>query len=316
MGHLLVMSKLAERLATGALVLIDGATGTDIERRGVPMIQGAWCGGSHLTHPDDVRAVHVAHIEAGAEMIVANTYASSKHVLAHAGIDEHFEDLNRIAVELAIQARDQTGRPDVVIAGSMSTSRQGAPFPTIEIARANYLDQAHILADAGADLIVLEMMREIDQTGACLAGAISTGLPVWMGVSCFVDNDTPMMWEGDVTLDDFMVRFKDEPVEVISVMHTETVDVDACLDVVQQHWTGPIGVYAQSGVFEHPVWVFIDVISPESYADACAQWLDRGVQVIGGCCGIGHEHIAHLRPLVDQRSLLLLDPIQQDRKTG
>ncbi|MBT5753412.1 MAG: homocysteine S-methyltransferase family protein, partial [Acidimicrobiaceae bacterium] len=64
-------SALGIRLANGELILIDGATGTDIERRGVPMVENAWCGVSALTHGDDVRAVHRAHIDAGAELIIA-----------------------------------------------------------------------------------------------------------------------------------------------------------------------------------------------------------------------------------------------------
>ena len=288
------MTSLANRLATGELILIDGATGTDIERRGVPMVQNAWCGASHLTHPDEVRAVHVDHISAGAELIIANTYASSRHLLAYADMEPHFEELNRRGVELAIEAREQAAAANVVVAGSMSTSTQGGEFPPIEVAEANYLEQGQILADAGAELIVLEMMRDIDHTQACLDGALATGLPVWMGLSCYLDDGVPMMWAGTDTLAAFMQRFGDSSVEVMSVMHTETEDVDACLDIVQAKWHGPVGVYAQSGVFEHPVWVFIDVISPQDYGDACQRWIDRGVQVIGGCCGIGHEHIAHL----------------------
>ena len=292
------MSTLHDRIAAGQLVLIDGATGTDIERRGVPMTEGAWCGASAYTHPDDVRAVHLAHIEAGAEMIIANTYASSRHVLRQAGIEDQFEAVNQTAVELACQAREQSGRNDILVGGSLSTTAQGGPFPPIEPTREAFAEQARILAAAGADLIVLEMMRDIDQTEACLAGALATGLPVWMGLSCIMQDGQPWMWEGTATLEDFMQRFAGEPVQVMSVMHTEMADVDACLDVVQRHWTGPVGVYAQSGIFTPPVWQFIDTVSLEDYADACMGWIDRGVQIVGGCCGIGHEHIAYLRPFV------------------
>ncbi|HAY68114.1 homocysteine S-methyltransferase family protein [Acidimicrobiales bacterium] len=295
-------SELGIRLANGELILIDGATGTDIERRGVPMVENAWCGVSALTHGDDVRAVHRAHIDAGAELIIANTYASSRHLLARAGEEEHFAEINRRAVALAIEARDQAGRPEVLIAGSMSTSRQGGPFPDVEIARANFAEQAIILTEAGVDIIVLEMMRDIEQTEVCLEGALATGLPVWLGVSCVLSHGVPWMWERTVTLEAFMQRFAAEPVEVITVMHSETEDIDLCLEVVKKHWSGPIGVYAQSGVFEHPKWVFIDVISVEDYAEACMRWIDSGVQIIGGCCGIGHEHIAHLRSRIDARS--------------
>ena len=296
------MKKFSERLAAGERILIDGATGTDIERRGVPMVEGAWCGSSTFTHPDDVREVHLAHIAAGAEVIIANTYASSRHILAQAGIEERFEAVNRTSVELAIEARKQSGQGDVVVAGSMSTTRQGGEFPPIEVARANYLEQARILADARADVIILEMMRDIDHTEACLAGATATGLPIWLGVSAEITNGVPTMWDGTITVDAFLERFASEDVEVIAIMHTETADVDACLDVLDAHWQGPVAVYAQSGLFDPPDWIFIDVISPEDYADACMRWVDRGVQIIGGCCGIGHEHIAHLRPLTDARN--------------
>lgn len=293
-----VSSPLGERLARGELVLIDGATGTDIERRGVPMVENAWCGVSALTHGDDVQAVHRAHIEAGAEVIIANTYASSRHLLARAGHEADFVEINRRAVELALEARDACGKPSVVVAGSMSTSHQGGPVIDVESARVNFPEQARVLADAGADLIILEMMRDIELTEVCLEAAYATGLPVWIGFSCVLKDGVPWMVDEQVILEDFVARFANEPVEAFAVMHSETADIDACLDVLQANWQGPIGVYAQSGIFTPPVWVFIDVISADDYAEACMGWIGRGVQIIGGCCGIGHEHIAHLEPLV------------------
>jgi S-methylmethionine-dependent homocysteine/selenocysteine methylase len=145
---------------------------------------------------------------------------------------------------------------------------------------------------ARADIILLEMTRYIEQTEVCLEAAYATGLPVWPGISCVINDDEPRMIDGLVLLDTFMQRFAGEPVEAIAIMHTETEDID----VMQQHWHDPIGVYAQRGDFQPPVWVFIDVVSAQDDADACMGWIDRGVQIIGSCCDIGHEHIAHLRP--------------------
>jgi len=291
-------SPFADRLAAGELILIDGATGTDLERRGVPMVQNAWCGASALTHPHDLVAVHRAHIDAGAELIIANTYASSRHVLEGAGVGEHFEKLNRIGVELALQARAEAQRPDVVVAGSISTTEQGNEVPPLDVASANYAEQAQILADAGADLIILEMMRDIEHTHAALDAAIAVGLPIWLGISCVVKDGLPWMWREGVTVADFIPTLAGKPVELLAVMHTETDEIDACLDVLDRHWDGPVGVYAQSGVFDPPDWVFIDIISTEEYGTACQRWIDRGVQVIGGCCGIGHEHISHLHHMM------------------
>ena len=74
-------------------------------------------------------------------------------------------------------------------------------------------------------------------------------------------------------------------------MHTEVADVDACLDVVEEMWVGPVGVYAHSGDYIDGKWVFNSVINSTAYAAAAEGWCNRGVRVIGGCCGVGPTHI-------------------------
>ena len=68
---------IAKKLAGGGIIILDGGTGTDIQRRGVPMNTETWCAEANLSHPDIVRAVHGDYIEAGADVIIANTFATS-----------------------------------------------------------------------------------------------------------------------------------------------------------------------------------------------------------------------------------------------
>jgi len=154
-------SRFGQRLADGETIVIDGGTGTEIELLGGDSISGLWSGAMALDHADVIGQVHRSYIDAGAEMIITNTYASSRHLLERAGFGDEFELLNRRGVEIALEAREQAGRPDVVIAGSMSTTEMRGESPSIETARRNYIDQAAILADAGAELIILEMMSRI-----------------------------------------------------------------------------------------------------------------------------------------------------------
>lgn len=77
-------------------------------------------------------------------------------------------------------------------------------------------------------------------------------------------------------------------------MHTEVDDIEACLDVMDTGWAGMCGVYAHSGDFIDNQWVFDGIISPNEYAAAAARWRTRGVNAIGGCCGVGPEHIRAL----------------------
>jgi S-methylmethionine-dependent homocysteine/selenocysteine methylase len=289
------MSSLSERLAQKEVVLIDGGVGTDLELLGVPMTPGAWCGGIALTHPKELLQVHMAHIQAGAQLIIANTYASSRHVLAQAGLGEDFEALNRLGVEIALDARAKTGADNVVVAGSISTTDQGGEFPDPATALANFKDQARILADAGAELIILEMMRDTARTMLALQAAVGTGLPIWVGLSCIIVDNEPYMMLGTDKLADTLIALEGHPIEAMAIMHTEVQDTNACLDVLQEHWYGPVGVYAQTGEWINPNWQFTNTISHADYAEACRRWVDRGVQIIGGCCGITDAHIAQLR---------------------
>ncbi len=86
-------------------------------------------------------------------------------------------------------------------------------------------------------------------------------------------------------------------VDVVAIMHTSIDLVQACLDVALDRWTGPVGVYAHSGDYVDGDWVFDDVMSPAAHRAVAKGWIDRGVRIIGGCCGIGPDHIRALSEL-------------------
>ena len=82
---------------------------------------------------------------------------------------------------------------------------------------------------------------------------------------------------------------------LVSVMHSNIEDTVPALRVVQDQWTGPIGAYPESGDFVMPNWQFDQIVSPEELLGQAKQWVQMGVQLIGGCCGIGPEHIRVLK---------------------
>ena len=96
------MTPFSQRLANKEVILIDGATGTELERAGVPTVKEAWTAATSLSHPEIVRQVHENYIKAGAQMIIANTYSCSRHLLEKAKLDQHFEELNTIPSTLTI----------------------------------------------------------------------------------------------------------------------------------------------------------------------------------------------------------------------
>jgi len=305
------MSTLQEMLEQREVVVLDGATGTELERRGVPMHGVAWSAAAIETHPDVVRQVHEDYIRAGADIIIANTFATSRAILERAGMGGKVRDLNARAVTLAKEARDaESGSRAVYIAGSISTSLMPAsgkrtsssPALSAAQARAHYREQADILAEAGVDLIMLEMMINVEEAAHIIEAAVSTGLPTWIGYSCRLSDDGSevlLLHSEDETLAEAMTVLMPLGGSLVSVMHTEVKDTAPALRVVREHWNGQLGAYAHSGNFIMPNWQFENVTSPEDYLAEVRTWIDMGVQLVGGCCGIGPDHV---RLLADRLS--------------
>ncbi|HSS65134.1 MAG TPA: homocysteine S-methyltransferase family protein [Gammaproteobacteria bacterium] len=289
---------ISERLAEPRTLILDGATGTELQRRGVAMSEHAWCGAGALLAPDVLRGVHADYIRAGAEVIIVNSYAAAPHHLEAAGLGDRAEEVNRRSAELARQAREQTASKPVWIAGSLSLlapNFNDADRPSPEKLAASLTQQAIWLAEAGVDLLVLEMLRDVTYSTAAVKAALSVGLPVWSGFSCVRGANGDLVTDGHVTgvmpLADVLEGVTGLGEELVAIMHSEIADTGPALDLLRRASPLPLGAWPNSGNFEPPNWHFDDVISPDAFARICTDWVDAGVRVVGGCCGLGPDHI-------------------------
>jgi S-methylmethionine-dependent homocysteine/selenocysteine methylase len=303
------LSQLQERLAAGEVVIIDGAMGTELQRRGVPMDKVAWSAAAIATHPDTIREIHEDYIRAGADVIITNTFGAARHVLARASLGEKVAELNKRAVELAREARERAadGRP-VLVAGSMSSflpEDDQSKMIMPDVAVASYREQAEVLASAGADLIALEMMQDVAYTVYALEGALATGLPVWVGFSCRLaaDGETVLFYRKDVDAPfaEAIDKVMSVGGSVAGIMHSEIDVMIPALKTLGEHWSGPVAAYPHRGRFIMPEWQFVDAISPDDYVAEARKWLDAGARIIGGCCGIGPDHIRALKEQLPAR---------------
>lgn len=291
-----------QKLDNGQTIILDGGTGTDIQRRGAPMSGETWCAEVNLTHPDIVRAVHEDYIRAGADIITANTFASSALSFNHYGRDDDLLKIDAAAVAIAKQA--VAGKP-VAVAGSVSTMRPVQPgtdrtlkdreWPEAQ-ARDLFRRKVENLKKAGVDLLMMEMMRDVDYSVYATEAAIATGLPVWVGISVERGEGGKLVGFGreDQMYEDVAKRLATTKPAVISIMHTSPNDTDEALQILRKYWDGPIGTYPESGYFKMPDWQFIDIISPEELVSKSRAWQALGATIFGGCCGVGPDHIAAL----------------------
>jgi len=298
------MAVVTRKLMEGDAVVLDGATGTELQKRGVPMDDGAWCAVATATHPDQLRSIHEDYIRAGADIVTANTFASARHLLERAGIGERTAELNRLAVRLAREAAaragDEVGRM-IAVAGSLSTMRpvgKGTDQrdPSVDLAAipwaANLREAAELQAEAGADLLLLEMMSDLEHGGLALEAALATGLPVWVGLSARRRDGELMSYRDDgPSFADLVKHYAAQPVGALGIMHTSLPDTEAALPILLEHATMPVMAYTESGYFRAPDWAFAE-LDPAALAAAAKGWVACGVRVVGGCCGLGPEHIA------------------------
>jgi homocysteine S-methyltransferase len=276
--------------------LIDGGMGSELEARGAAMDHEAWCGLANLEAPDLVREIHVDYIRAGADVIIANTFPTNRPALAAAGYGDRFEEANRAAVAAAMEARAIAARP-VTVAGSMSLwgpheELPAAEAPSEEHVLEVYGEQAAVLADAGVDVIVLEMFDA--RWAAARRAARATGLPVWLGVWGRLGDDGNLETPTRRPLEEDLPELIGDGADAVLVMHAPLETVVPALAAIAKVWDGPRGAYPHAGHFERPNWVFKDV-APSVLADEAEGWVRDGATFVGGCCGTRPEHIRALR---------------------
>ncbi len=291
------------KLETGQVVILDGGTGTDIQRRGVKMDSDVWCAEANFTHPEVVRAVHDDYIRVGAEVITANTYASAPLMFNAHGRDDDMIKADKIAMRVAKEAAAAVDRP-VCVAGSISVMRPIAKgtddFDTSitfdeDKVRKLFDIKAENLKACGADFLIMEMMRDTKFSSWAVEAAINTGLPVWVGIAVerngqgeLAGVNHPDQLLASVVQE--LTRFKPD---ACLIMHSPIDTIVESLEIIKANWAGTLGAYPEAGEFQMPDWQFVD-IDPADFAVAAGDWHDAGAQILGGCCGVTPDHIAAL----------------------
>ncbi len=302
-------ASIKKRLDDGGIIVLDGGTGTELERRGIAMDSKAWCGPSTLDNLAVLESVHLDYIAAGADIITANTFASSPLMLDYAGYGDRFEEINRAAVQTADKARRASGKSDIVLAGSLShiipvisgTDRSDPELCPDQGVIADSLERhAKLLKEEGCDFILLEMMYHPDRMVPAFEAAKSTGLPVWAGFSARRGADGTILSftrEAKIPFVDIVQVLEDYDIDAAGIMHTSSNDLTDALSILKRAYHGPLMAYPDSGYFQMPNWQFEGVIPPDRLRIYAEEWVAAGAQVVGGCCGLSPEHIGALSPL-------------------
>ena len=287
---------------------MDGANGSELERLGARMDQELWCARALADSPELVHQVHRRYIDAGADVITTNSFSATREAMQRVGLATHFEEWNRLSVQIARAERDKSPHAEsVFVAGSVSSYGQFDKLDS-DTATGHFRAQAEILVEEGVDLLILETLGSRMLTvKAMLSATAELGVPVWVSLSCLRDRDTNAVMFGieessestdyvdsygplaDAVRDVMLVGGS-----AVLMMHSVHDVTEDAVKIMRDAFSGPVGAYPNAGYWKRPNWTFVDQVSPAQYVADAKRWVAAGASIVGGCCGVGVEHIRAL----------------------
>jgi homocysteine S-methyltransferase len=291
-------------LPSESVLISDGGLATELEARGHDLSDPLWSARLLADDPQQIVAVHAAYFRAGATIATTASYQASFAGFAARGIarDEAIVLLRR-SVELANTARETAGADDLYVAASVGP--YGAALADGSEYRGRYglsvaaLTRWHrprleVLADAGADVLALETVPDVDEAEALVNLVRSVGVPAWLSYTI----DGTRTRAGQPLADAFAVAAGVDEIVAVGVNCCAPDDVLAAIAIADIG--KPIIVYPNSGERwdgQRRTW-----IRPSRFTGSSGQlareWVAAGARIVGGCCRVRPADIAELAKIV------------------
>lgn len=284
------------RLSQPGRLILDGATGTELNRRGVDTGLPLWSANALMSEEGMrvLQTVHEDYLRAGADILTTNTFRTHRRALAPSGNADRALDLTRRAVDIARAAiaAVPADRPRFV-AGSISTLEdcyRPDLVPTDDQLRAEHSERVHHLLECGIDVFLIETINTIREASIIAKLATITGTPVIVSFVC--DREGKLL-SGE-SLTDAARELLPLGICAIGVNCGPTPNLAKPLSELQAACPQdfPLIAYGNIGYADDEVgWVNTDAEKPSAYCEHAQHW---PVKIVGGCCGTTPSHIAAL----------------------
>jgi homocysteine S-methyltransferase len=288
---------LLERIITET-ILADGAMGTMLHARGVGFDK---CFDElNITNPAAVADIHREYIEAGAQLIITNTFGANRFKLSKHGLEDDVAEINRAGVELAKRIVSSSFK-DVMIAGDIGPlGVRIAPYGRVkpEEARAAFAEQVKALADAGAEVILIETMSDLYEIQEAIKAAKQNcQLPVVASVT-FTRDDRTLLGDdptkvarrvAEAGADVIGVNCSGGPSQLLRILKQMRQAVPD-----GKFWVKPNAGWPEQvgGRIMYPA-------DPEYFGEYALSFREAGANIVGGCCGTTPQHIAAMKKALD-----------------
>jgi methionine synthase I (cobalamin-dependent) len=292
------MHKVLEQLLAHGPVLTDGAWGTQLQARGLGLgdFPDLW----NLSHPERVKEVARAYVEAGSQVILTNTFGANRIRLAETPAAGQVCEINRAGVEISRAAAESQGRVFASIGPSGKMLMTGEV--TAENLHAAFSEQANALAAAGADALVIETMSDIEEAKVAVQAAHQTGLPV---VGCMVFDS------GKAKDRTMMGQTPEQAAAALTAAGADVVGANC-----GQGIAGFVSICKRlHAATDKLIWIKANAglptvtdgkvhyqVTPEEFAAFVPDLLAAGASFIGGCCGTSPAFITAVARQLNWRS--------------
>ncbi len=278
-------------------VLLAGACGTEIQRRGIPTPLPLWSVHALLEHPEVVKQIHADYIRAGAEVITTNTFRTTARALSKGGIGERARSLTRLASRLAKEAVSEAGAGRTILVGGsiapLEDCYEPSLVPPLDVAYREHTEQAQNFVGSGVDFIMLETFNTIGEARAAHRAVREAGFRAVVSFTTGADGN---ILSGE-TLEDAAREFAQDPPLALCINCIQLPTTEIALRKLAAATELPIGIYANGEGHPHDDqgWLFTDSTNPDEYADYAKKWRSIGATIIGGCCGTTPAYIQKLK---------------------
>lgn len=275
----------------GRITIADGAWGTELDKLGCPpgYCREEW----NISQPDRVKQVAAAYAEAGAQIVLTNTFGGNRFTLEKHGFADRVAEFNEAGARLSKMAVGDRAK----VFGSIGPSGLMVFTGEVDVKALTeaFTVQAEALAAGGADALVIETMAEIAEAQAAIKAARTTGLLVAACMSFDSGPDKTRTMMG-VTPEQAVEALAGAEADIIGcncgVGIDEYITVAGMMRAVTDK---PIWVKANAGLPEIEGSRVVYKMTPEEFAGKVHKLVDAGANIVGGCCGTGPEFIRAIR---------------------
>jgi methionine synthase I (cobalamin-dependent) len=284
-----------EALASRPWLLADGATGTNYFQMG--LVSGDAPELWNFEHPDRVRSLHRRFIEAGADIVLTNSFGGNRHRLKLHNAQDQVRELNMAAAKNARAEADAAGRI-VYVGGSIGPT--GEIFQPVgplshEEGVAAFAEQAAALKEGAVDVLWIETMSSEEELRAAVEGAAKAGLPIVTTMS-FDTNGRTMMGITPTAFGALTESLGVQPVAIGANCGVGASELVATvLGITAARPDANVVAKGNCGIPQYVDGHIHYTGTPELMADYARLALDAGAKIIGGCCGTSPEHLAAMR---------------------